>query len=166
MEDQKVKTHWLKNPNKNYLGHWDFPNGKDMTLTIVSAKWEPVKNPVTGKSESCRVIRFKEKKIKPMICNQTNATSIVQSTSVKFMEDSPGNKITLYVATIIDNKTKENIDCIRVRPKKRVLPELLPNTPEWGKTLQAFANGFTIQHVKKRFTISDENLEQLIIEAT
>ena len=39
------KTHWLQNPNKNYLGHWDLPNGKDLVLTIKSAAWEEVENP-------------------------------------------------------------------------------------------------------------------------
>ena len=28
------KTHWLQNPNKNYLGHQDLPNGKPVVLTI------------------------------------------------------------------------------------------------------------------------------------
>ena len=40
-----MKTHWLQSPNKNYLGHWDLPEGKDLILTIESAQWEEVKNP-------------------------------------------------------------------------------------------------------------------------
>lgn len=109
------KTHWLQSPNKNYLGHWDLPDAKDLVVTIVSAQWEEVKNPITNKSESKRVIRFAEKNVKPFICNQTNAQSIVVSTGVKYMEDSKGCKIALYIDNIIDKRTKESVDCIRIR---------------------------------------------------
>jgi hypothetical protein len=43
MTDDKTKTHWLQTPNKNYLGHWDLPNGKDIIVTISSAGWEDLK---------------------------------------------------------------------------------------------------------------------------
>lgn len=109
------KTHWLQSPNKNYLGHWDLPEDTDLILTIKSAKWEEVKNPITNTKESKRVVRFEEEKIKPFICNQTNAQSIVISTQVNYMEDSCGSKIALFVDNIKDKRTKENIDCIRVR---------------------------------------------------
>lgn len=108
------KTHWLQSPNKNYLGHWDLPNGNDLTLTIKSARWEEVKNPITGRSEAKRVIRFEED-FKPMICNQTNAQAIIKSTGVKFMEDSQGCRIQLFVGTHKDRATKEDVDCIRIR---------------------------------------------------
>lgn len=108
------KTHWLQSPNKNYLGHWDLPNGQDLVVTIDSAKWEKVKNPITNKTQSKRVIRFKED-IKPMICNQTNAQAIIRSTGVKFMEDSGGARITLFVGIHKDRITRSDIDCIRVR---------------------------------------------------
>lgn len=111
------KTHWLQSPNKNYLGHWDLPDGKDLILTIESAKWEEVKNPIINKSESKRVIRFKED-IKPMICNQGNAQSIIKATGVKFMEDSKGCRIQLYVGIHKDKFTKQDIDCIRIRKEE------------------------------------------------
>lgn len=113
------KTHWLQSPNKNYLGHWDLPeNG--ITLTIKSAKWEAVKNPVTSKEDACRVIRFKED-YKPMICNQTNAQSILKSTDVKFMEDSSGCKISLFTGSA--KYMGERVPCIRVQTNKEVIKE-------------------------------------------
>ena len=109
------KTHWLQSPNKNYLGHWDLPNGDDMVLTIKSAQWEKVKNPITNTEEAKRVIRFKED-VKPLICNQTNAQTILKVTGIKFMEDSAGSQIQVFVDNIRDKRTKEDIDCIRIRP--------------------------------------------------
>lgn len=109
------KTHWLQSPNKNYLGHWDLPEGRDYILTIESAKWEEVKNPVNNSKESKRVVRFKEKGVKPFICNQVNAQSIVVATQVNYMDDSKGKKIALFVDSIVDKRTKDSIDCIRIR---------------------------------------------------
>jgi len=108
------KTHWMQSPNKNYLGHWDLPESGELNVTIESAQWEVVKDPVSGRSESKRVVRFKEP-IKPFICNQTNANSIVISSGIKFMEDSQGVTICLFVDTIDDRRTKEKVDCIRVK---------------------------------------------------
>lgn len=110
----KNKTHWLQSPNKNYLGHWDLPENEDLVLTIESAKWEEVKNPITNKSEAKRVVRFKEN-YKPFICNQTNAQSIINATGVKYMEDTKGCRIQLYVGQHNDRRTKENVDCVRIR---------------------------------------------------
>ena len=41
-----MKTHWLKNPNKNYLGNCDLPNEENPILTIEFAEWEEVKSPI------------------------------------------------------------------------------------------------------------------------
>lgn len=159
-----MKTHWLQNPNKNYLGHWDLPDGKDLVLTIDTAKWEDVKNPINNKTEKKRVIRFKEK-VKPFICNQTNAASILKSTGMKFMEESTGQKIQLYIGSIVDKITKENIDCIRIRQIKPELPELFQaDEVNWNNVKKALLNGYTIDQIKTRWKISAENQELLISE--
>lgn len=135
---KEEKTHWLQSPNKNYLGHWDLPESGELTVTIKSAQWEAVKNPITNTSESKRVIRWIEKGVKPMICNQTNAQSILRSSGVKFMEDSEGVVVTLYVDTIKDKRTKEEVDCIRVRP----------------------FNPYTIEELEKLFNATKEKLNE------
>ena len=115
------KTHWLQNPNKNYLGHWDLPENEDLILTIETAQWELVKNPVQGTKEDKRVIRFKEK-FKPLICNETNAWAILKATWIRYMEDMDWKRIALYAS-----KTKvmrDEVDCVRIRtiaPKVVVL---------------------------------------------
>ena len=113
------KTHWLQSPNKNYLGHWDLPESGEMVVTIESAQWEAVKNPITNQTESKRVVRF-EGGVKPLICNQTNAQSIVRHTGVKWMEDSAGQEICLHMAKHLDRRTKDEIDCIRIKAKPAI----------------------------------------------
>lgn len=136
-----TKTHWLQNPNKNYLGHWDLPNGDDVVLTIDSAKWEDVKDPTRGTTEKKRVIRFKED-VKPMICNQTNAQSIITATGVRYMEDTAGKQIRLCVENILDRRTKESVDCIRVRRDSPRVKEVLDkNHPKWEKAKENVKSG-------------------------
>ena len=118
------KTHWLQNPNKNYLGHWDLPETGEMMVTIKSAQWEEVENPVLSTKqkkhvEAKRVIRFEED-IKPLICNQTNAQSVITVTGINFMEDSPGQMICLYVGKHYDKFAKQEIDCVRIKGKPSI----------------------------------------------
>lgn len=159
------KTHWLQSPNKNYLGHWDLPESEDLVLTIESAQWEEVKNPIINQSEAKRVIRFKED-VKPLICNQTNAQSIVNSTGVKFMEDSQGCQIALYISQIKDRKTKDMIDCIRIRNK---FEQTAPRKPlisdeRFQKALKSIEEGtYTIEKLKSGFTFTEE--QQQLIDA-
>lgn len=129
------KTHWLQSPNKNYLGHWDLPESGELMLTIESAKWEDVKNPINNKSEVKRVVRFQEKDIKPLICNQTNAQSIVNSTGVKFMEDSKGSIVCLFLSSIVDRRTKENVDCIRIKRDASITLETINKLFQEKKSL-------------------------------
>jgi len=115
---KEEKTHWLHNPNKNYLGHQDLPNGDDVVLTIASAGWEAVKNPILNTTQEKRIVRFVEKAewVKPLICNETNAKTILKVIGEKFMEDSIGKKIKIGIS-----KTKlkrDEVDCLRVRDVK------------------------------------------------
>ena len=119
------KTHWLQNPNKNYLGHWDLPSGQDVILTIKSAGWKAIKNPITNSVSDGRVIEFKETYswLKPFICNQVNAQSILKSTNEKFMEDCVGKRIKIGVSETKmyskESSSMETVDCLRVRIVKQ-----------------------------------------------
>ncbi len=107
------KTHWLQNPNKNYLWHQDLPNGDDIIVTIASWDWEEVKDPTRNSTDMKRVIRFTEKWVKPFICNETNAEQIMKVTWTKFMQDAVGKKIQLFVSKT--KFMKEMVDCLRIR---------------------------------------------------
>lgn len=111
MSEVKEKTHWLKNPNKNYLGHWDLPESGSMCLTIKSVAWEDVEIPQKNYFEKKRVIRFKED-VKPMICNETNAKMISKVTGDNFFEDSLGKKISIKRSRV--KASGQEHQCIRV----------------------------------------------------
>lgn len=114
------KTHWLQSPNKNYLGHWDLPESGEMVVTIESAQWEAVTNPIINKTESKRVVRFTDPTIKPWICNEGNAQDVVRYTGVKWMDDSKGHSICLCVGKYTDKRTKIEVDCIRLKARPSI----------------------------------------------
>lgn len=158
------KTHWLSSPNKNYLGHWDLPEEGDLILTIKSAQFEEVKNPTTGQKDVKKVIRFEED-FKPMICNQTNSKAIYKSTGCKYLEDSAGLKIALYISQVMNRKEGELVDCIRVRPypfteakaeKKSITPSRFKNA------LKAISEGkYTKAQLLNEFILDDEQKKVL-----
>ncbi len=153
------KTHWLQNPNKNYLGHQDLPNGEDITVTIKSAAWEIVENPKKGTKEEKRVVRFVED-VKPFICNETNAASIMTLTGCKFMEDTIGKRLTFFISQT--KVKKEIVDCLRIReipPKAK--EELTPTHPKWSVAQEKKASGSTIEQIRKFYDISDSNFNLL-----
>ena len=158
------KTHWLQSPNKNYLGHQDLPNWDDIVVTIKSAKWEEVTNPILNTKEAKRVVRFKEKGIKPFICNQTNAGTIIKVTGVKFMEDTKDKKLQFFIA---QTKVKGSlVDCLRIRDQApKDLEELDTKHPKWSSAVSAVKEGKDIDSFKKWYSITEENKSLLLKES-
>lgn len=152
---EKDKTHWLKNPNKNYLGHWDLPDN-DLILTIKSAGWEAVKDPTNGKSESKRVVHFVED-YKPLICNQTNAISIYKATGIRYLEDSSGSKIRLYIGEEVDRKNKITVECVRIRHEPVVI-QTISDFPIEKKSLD---DAKTLKELKVAFLALNQDLQRL-----
>ena len=152
---EKDKTHWLKNPNKNYLGHWDLLD-KDLILTIKSAGWEEVKDPTNGKKESKRVVHFVED-YKPLICNQTNAISIYKSTGIRYLEDSSGSKIKLYIGEEVDRKNKVTVECVRIRHE----PVITKTINDYPNEKSALDNCKNIEELKNAFLALDHGLQKL-----
>lgn len=107
-------THFRQLYDRDYLGSWDLPENKDITVTIERA----VGGELTGnggKKAKKPIITFvgKEKKF---VCNITNAKAIAGMYG-NHVEQWAGKKIVLYVSTTRDPATGGDIPCIRVRPR-------------------------------------------------
>lgn len=107
------KIHWLESQDKRFLGHQDLPNGDDLVLTIAEGGFSEIINPKTNETTIELIIIFKEKNIKPMIVNATNAKMILKCTKTNFVQDAVGKKIQIGVSQT--KVKKEVIDCLRVR---------------------------------------------------
>ncbi len=136
---------------------------KDLTVTIEKVVTEEVKT--ERGSETCRVAYLKGHK--PMILNTTNSRMIANLYETPYVEDWAGKSITIYVAKI--KAFGDYVECLRIRnktPKPEKLPELLPSDKtNWDKVKTALKNGFTIDQVKTKWTISKENQEKLLTES-
>lgn len=111
------KIHILRSPDRNYLGHQDFPVGiKEIKLTIESAKEEIIPNVLRlDKNKPKLIIRFKEQTdwIKPFICNITNRKLIFQALQKKkislfCIDDLQGVVLTLVIGK--DKGFTENVE--------------------------------------------------------
>jgi len=110
------KTHWKKHFNPNYLGSYSLEPGEEKTLTITGLKDEDVVSP-DGKTEVLPVLHFKEDK--PLILNKTNAKAVAKVVGSDYVEEWPGNRITIYTEKV--KAFGEMVNALRVRtvaPKK------------------------------------------------
>jgi hypothetical protein len=107
-------THYRQMYDRDYLGSWDLPEDKDVTVTIEHVKGGEL-TAVGGKKNKKPIISFvgKEKKF---VCNVTNAKAIAGMYG-NHVEKWAGKKITLYVSTTRDPSTGGDIPCIRIRPR-------------------------------------------------
>ena len=171
MKNQNEKTHWLSSPNKNYLGHWDLPENKDLVLTVKEASFKEVINPTVSKSSPqyskiAKVIEWVED-YKPMIINQVNSKSIYLSTGIRNMEDSEGAKIALYIGQTQDKRTREVVDCIRIRAKKYEEKESKKDLPtitdsRLNDAIKAIEKGsFTVATFKSKYSLTEEQKAKL-----
>lgn len=160
-----MKTHWRKQDNPNYLGAYSLMDGetKDLTVIIEKVVTEEVKN--ERGSESCRVAHLKDSK--PLILNTTNSKIIENIYGTPYIEDWKGKPITLYVAKI--RAFGDEIECLRIRntqPKDKQLPQLLPSDSiNWNNAVNGLKNGYTIDQVKSKWSLTKVNQEKLVSEA-
>jgi len=92
-------SEWLsgdfrKDLNKEYLGHWDLPDGEDLVLTIEGVKMGTIRS--QRGTDQKPVLHFKESGWKPLILNVTNQKSISKALGTPKRELWRGRKISLY----------------------------------------------------------------------
>lgn len=150
---EKQLTHWKSLVNPDYLGVYSLNNGADMTLTIDKIVREMVTS-TGGKKEECTVAHFREKQ-KPMILNRTNSKIIQKIYGTPYVEEWHGKKITIYAATT--KLAGEEVECLRIRPAIPQNPVLkIDDTENFEKCKTALANGYTMEQLRTKWTISKE----------
>nr|AKH47488.1 hypothetical protein [uncultured marine virus] len=156
-----IKTHWKKLENPDYIGAYSIEENKDLTVTILEVKREIVIGQ-GGKKEECTIAYLKNQK--PFILNRTNMKTIQKIHNTPYIEDWSGKMITLFV-TKIKAFGEDNVECLRIRktnPTPIKLPELLPtDETSWNNVVDGLVNGYSIEQVKTKWSISKESEEKL-----
>lgn len=111
---EKTQTHWKKLYNPNYFGCYCFEDGKDIIGTIAAVGNETIVGE-KGKKEEVTIIHFKEKELKPLICNVTNSKTISKIFQTPFIEEWVGRKIQMFPDRNV-TFGKETVEGVRIRP--------------------------------------------------
>jgi len=155
-------THFKKQRNPNYIGSYeltvDVNTFIEIIVTIDKVVTELVQN--GDQKEMHQVVHFKE--CKPMILNTTNAKAIEKIAASPFIEHWEGKQICLYVAKV---KAFGSVhDALRVKAPNlvKVLPELVLGSDNFNKVKEALANGYTMEQVKAKYSLSKETEDALI----
>ena len=86
-------AHWRKIYNTDYIGSWDFDDGKAVTITVATIKEEKVTNH-EGK-ESARLVVYTERGEKGLVLNVTKCKQMEQANKTSEWREWVGTTITL-----------------------------------------------------------------------
>lgn len=100
--------------DRDYIGHFDLPEGKDLTLTIKRVLGGEL-TAVGGRKSKKPIVHF-DGDYKPLICNKTNGKTIA-SLYGNAIEGWKGKRVTLFVSSTRDPNGGGETACIRIRPK-------------------------------------------------
>lgn len=155
---EQSKTHWKKYMNKDYMGAWSLPNGKDQTVTIDRVERGEIQGQ-GGRVDIRPIAYFKEFK-EPMVINMTNGKIIQKVLGSEYVEDWRGKKIQLYVDKNIKvgkGRNAETVDGLRVRD---FVPTIKKEDPEKKKLQEQIRSAFASYTGKDRQVIVDTLTEK------
>jgi hypothetical protein len=92
-EGERLMAHWRKIYNTDYIGSWDFDDGKAVTITVATIKEEKVTNH-EGK-ESARLVVYTERGEKGLVLNVTKCKQMEQANKTSEWREWVGTTITL-----------------------------------------------------------------------
>lgn len=100
--------------DRDFIGHFDLPEGQDLDLTIAEVKGGEL-TAIGGRKSKKPIVRFLEP-VKPLIANKTNSKTIAALYG-NMVEGWAGKRITLFVSTTRSPDGGADVPCIRIRPK-------------------------------------------------
>ena len=90
--------HWKKTTNPNYIGSWDFDDGKDIIVQVQDIRQEMIQNQQGGRDE--KLVMYFENGVKPLILNKTNMQATEKATGSPYIDEWVGKKLQLYVTAV------------------------------------------------------------------
>lgn len=161
------KTHYRKAFNSPYLSSSDIVEPTILTVKCVTLETDKTKKT----KDLFNTAYFVERELrqgealKPMILNAVNSRTMYKLTGSHFIDDWANVPITVYVDQNV-RFGRDTVEGLRISSEAPRLqkPELLPeHTDRWNKAIEAFSRDGNLQVVLQHMTISPEN-QQLIME--
>jgi hypothetical protein len=123
-KDREMGIDYRSLYGKEWLGAWDIPDSKDVTVTITAVAAGELTS-VGGKKSKKPVISVRGSP-KKLAVNATNGRTIATMYG-KNIEGWVGKKITLYKSTTRDPSSGGETECVRIRPQ---VPAAKPQSAE------------------------------------
>lgn len=161
------KTHYRKAFNSPYLSSADIVGPTILTVARVTLEIDRTKKT----KDLFNTAHFVEKELrqgeplKPMILNATNSKTMHTLTGSHFIEDWQNVRISVYVLQGV-KMGREVTEGLRISPQPPTTQrlELLPESVKaWNNAIAAYKRDGNLGAVLSRMSISDEN-QQLIIQ--
>lgn len=164
-KEPKVKTHWKKVFNSDYLGSCDLEDGKDLRAVIKSVSVRKVKN-TDGKEQERNVAVFTDPKLKPMILNATNCKVVKKFAKSPYINDWNDIAVQIYIKDDIRafGDVTEGLRIREIQPSFSK-PKLTRDMPAWANVIGYVKSGKPLSDIEKKYDISevkDEILKEAV----
>ena len=149
--EKKLKTHWKKTIDPNWIGTYVLPDGKAINVKLLNVRFEVAK--VMGKTENSAVARFEKNKHfdKPMLLNSTNCKRLSKLTNSPYIED--WNNLDITLCQEMDRAIGGGKDwALRISPIKPKSKSIADFTEE-KKQLEACKNLEELQKVFLKISV-------------
>ena len=162
------KTHYRKAFNSPYLSSADIVEPTILTVAYVKLEGDQTKKT----KDSFNTAYFVEKelrkgeKLKPMILNAVNSSTMSKMSGSKFIDDWQNMLITVYVDGNV-RFGRDTVEGLRISTEKPRIqkPELTPsNANAWESAKKAYKRDGNLNAVKGRMNISKDHELKLIEE--
>lgn len=157
-------THWKKFFPSDYVSAGDFEHNEKKIVTIERTSRDQVVGQ-NNKKDTCLIVHFNQKNVKPLVCNVTNSKAISRVAKTPHIEEWVGTTIELYVKDGIKafGETVEAVRVSSIAPKPKQKPILTPESNKWTDGIQKLANGETnMGTIEKYYTISNQHKSDFI----
>jgi len=166
------KDHYRKVFKSDHLGVADLEDfieegNKNLIFTIKNVRQENGVM-VAGRKGNYNIAYFKEK-IKPLVLNATNS-KVVKSFNdgSPFVQDWNDTMIQLYIDSSVKMKG-EVVGGVRINKTQpdAVSVKLTPDSDNWGDAINFLkVEGHTIEQITKKYSMTKDDIEQLVNEAS
>ena len=158
----------MKYRKSSHLAGVDVDMLENKVVTIKECYYDTNVN-VSGNNSNGYFITFKED-IKDMMVNSTNRVTITKIVKeVKNLTLKEARNIGNWADVQIELFFNEQIKMmgkvtggIRIKPNVIKLPELTPESKQWDAVVKALVDGYTIDQIKQKYSLTAENEAALI----